>query len=197
MTITLPTAGQDPWDVDLNTVLSQVGNEWQPDDYGFATWNYDPAVCNSAVTLVNGTIYLNRVNVRRNVTVDGIAWVITTVGVGPVATQNWVGLYTAAGSRIAQTNVDAQVTVTGNKLTPITAVGLTPGFYWVATLFNAGTPPQILSGVDSTVRPNLGLATTALRSAVNGTAQTALPANITPASNTATGSKSQFVGLGL
>lgn len=194
---TLPTPGQDPWDAALNDVLAEVSNQWLPSDYGLAGWSYDPALCDNAVTVVNGTLYLNRVNIRRNVTVDNLAWMITTVGAAPVAGQNWVGLYTAAGSRIAQANVDAQVTVTGFKATAVAAVALTPGLYWVATLFNAGTPPQLLSGVDSTVRPNLALANAVLRSAVNGTALTALPASITPASNTATGGKPQFVGVGL
>lgn len=197
MTITLPTPGQNPWDSDLNDVLSEATNVWLPDDYGFAAWSYDPAVCTAAALAVNGTLYLNRVNVRRAVTIDTIGWAVGVVGVTPTAGQNWVGLYTAAGNRIAQAGVDASITSTGYKATAVTATGLTPGLYWVATLFNAATPPQMISGVDSSFRPNLGLTAASLRSAVNGTALTALPASIVPGSNTATGNKSMFVALGL
>lgn len=197
MTISLPAQGLEPWDAALNTVLSQVGNTWLPDDYGWAAWTYDPAVCAGSEAITNGTHYLARMNVRRTVNVDSIAWFVVTAGITPTAGQNWVSLYSSAGTRLATTGVDADFAATGPKLTAITPQALAPGFYWASFLFNAATPPALMSGVSSTSRNNQLLPVAQLRNAVNGTALTTAPASIVPGSNTAVASRNIWSALGL
>jgi len=60
------------------------------------------------------------------------------------------------------------------------------GFYWIGFLFNASTMPQIYRAQDlNATLMNLGLTTSLLQFATNGTGLTTLPSSITPASNTA------------
>jgi hypothetical protein len=158
--------------------------EMQPVDHGFQEWAFDPVVSTTGALAANGSVYLSRLPVRKAMTVSSIWWSVVTAGASPVGSQNWVGLYDSAGNRLAQAGVDASISSTGPKQTAITPVTLSPGYVWAAFLFNGATAPTLARGSTFETTPNAGLATAALRFALNGTGRTTLAASIVPGSNT-------------
>lgn len=167
-----------------------------PQDHGFETWSIDPGFPASSVISIAGRVYLTKLMIRRNISVDTIWWSIATAGVTPTAGQNEVGLYSSAGALLAAANVDAVISASGTKSTAITAQNLLAGtFVWVGFVFNAATLPTLVRGSSFESAPNINLAAATLRYAVNGAGATVLPASITPASNSATNSLSFFAAL--
>jgi len=159
-----------------------------PSDHGLIAWAYDPATgCNGTTLAVNGTMYLSTLSFRVTTTINKIWYMASTVGATPTSGQNWMGLYTAAGARVASGAADSLVTLFNAAVgvtfaTPYVAV---PGRYWVAMLFNATTPPTMSRTSASVNAFNNGAITSAAsyRFATNGTSQTVLPASITPSAN--------------
>jgi hypothetical protein len=170
--------------------LDVTGNalgEATPDNHNLVAWAYDSPSGTTASTAVNGTVYLVKMMVNQACTITKIYWHVGTIGATPTSTQNNVGLYSSAGTRLATTNVDTSISSLGMKTTTITGQALTAGsFVWVGMVFNATTPPSLarctaIGQFDQLV--NVGLTAATYRFAVAGTAQTSLPVSITPASN--------------
>jgi hypothetical protein len=161
-------------------------NQFGPADHGLISWAYDPSVPTTNTQPVNGTVYLVKLLLRHEAEISNVVWAVGTAGADPTAGQNEVGVYGSDGTRLAVANVDDDISSIGLKTTPVTPVTAGPGFVWAGFVFNAGTPPNLLRGEDFSglIRAgNVGLAAETLRWAINGTAQTALPATRTPASN--------------
>ena len=171
-----------------------------PSIQGAAAWCYDPALAVNSTQLTAGKLYLVRVDIGADVNATKIHWWVAGVGFAPTTNQNWVGLYSSAGTRLASTNVDSSFGSATLKTTTIPATALAAkSFYWVALLFNASGTPTLTrasgwNGVDTAA--NLGLTAATLRFATNGTSQTALPASITPASNVGTDIAGPWVAVG-
>lgn len=170
-------------------------NDFSPyDGLGWA-WAYDPVIADAGFLAVNGTLYLIRLNVRELPTpFTDTLWGIHTVGVGPVAGQNWSGIYDYAGNRLVQAGIDATITTAGlrNVVFPATRLPAvspsTPNtsFCWVALLFNAATPPTLLRAAANAANvSNFGLLVfpSLARFATAGVGLTTLPATITPLAN--------------
>lgn len=174
--------------------------EDKPAAHGIAAWCYDPALAVNSTALVNGSLYLVRVDIAAAVTVTKLYWWVGNSGSSPVTNQNHVGLYSAAGTLLASANADAAVSSAALKTTTITGQALTAGaFYWVGLLFNASVPPTLTrasgwTGVN--VAANLGLSAATSRFAINGTGRTSLPSSITPASNVGTDFAGPWVAVG-
>ena len=169
---------------------------WFPEDHGLVSWSNDPFAAASTVIAINQRIYVIRLPVRRSVTVDKLHWVVSTAGASPVAGQNQVGLYSAAGVRLASTNVDADISSSGAKETTITAQALTGGtFVYQAFLFNGATAPTLLRGSSLESSPSINLPTAQRRAAVVASAQTTLPASFDPATLTTTNCLTFFAAL--
>ncbi len=167
-----------------NDALAWPPAEYQPADQGYKGWAYDPALTLGGSVATNGTVYLTRLPVWSDGTLPAIAWAATTVGATPTAGQNQVAAYSAAGVRLGVANVDADITSTGVKETAIAgSVSAADRFFWAAFLFNAATPPTLARASSFASTPNAGLAAAAYRFCNNGTGLTALPASITPGSN--------------
>jgi hypothetical protein len=191
--VTVPAAGS------IYTATGAFG-EQLPVNHGFTGWTYDPALAQNVSLLTNGTVYLSKVHIPEDVTVTKLYWWVTTAAATATAGQNFVGLYSSAGTRLATTNVDAVITSTGLKTTTITGQALTAGgFVWVAMVFNAATAPTVARATGSgglATAVNAGLTSSTYRFATNGTAQTSLPASITPSSNTAAGFAGPWAAVG-
>jgi len=159
-----------------------------PAIHGAVAWTQDPATVYNTQLLTNGVVYLAAMYIPRDVSVTKIYWWVSTVATTPTAGQNFVGLYSAAGTRLATTNVDSDTTSTGLKTTTISSQALTAGaFYWVGIVANASTAPTLargpaVTGMDTAA--NMGLTAATARFATNATGQTSLPSSITPASST-------------
>lgn len=169
--------------------------EWQPTDHGLNAWAFDPSLVANSTVATSGTLYLTRLPVRAAVTVTSLWWAVVTAGATPTAGQNWVGLYDSTGNRLVQAGVDGAVTSTGPKQTAVTATALTPGYVWLAFLFNGATNPAVGAASNFVTIPNMNLSGASLRWAVNGTGRTALPTSITPGSNTTTGSNNYWAAI--
>lgn len=190
---TVPAAGS------VYTATGAFG-EQLPVNHGLSGWAYDPALAINTSLLTNGTVYLTKIHIPDDAAVTKVYWWVTAAAVTATAGQNFVGIYSSAGTRLATTNVDAVITSTGLKTTTIASQNLTAGsFYWVAMVFNAATAPTVARATGSTglaTAVNAGLTAGTYRFATNGTAQTSLPASITPGNNVAGGFAGPWAAVG-
>jgi hypothetical protein len=194
--------GGQPW------WLDSAGNVWNltaprgdflPGDQGLLEWNFDPSAAVAGTVLVAGKSTLARINVRTPMVVNNIWFHVTTVASGLTASQNFVGIYSSAGTLLgssAAASLDGKVTSTGVITQPLAApTPLAPGFYWVAQLYGAGTPPVCAQAANTVANANTGLSAASYRWATSGTGLTALAASITPASNVLTSAQPYWVGV--
>lgn len=163
----------------------------QPSDHGLIAWSGpDPAVASSTSALVSGTLYLTALFFRSAASVTKLWWIHTAAAVSATAGQNWTGLYGSNGTLLTSVGIDGVVTSNSvRSATLSSAQAVTAGTYWMALLVNASTPPTVARyGGASAAGNSMNLAAAGLRFCVNGTGLTSLPASITTASNTTTGS---------
>lgn len=183
--------GTDPWGALLNDTLFELHRtvETNPVDHGRIAWTFDPASNSGSTVIATGTPFMSKVWVREPTTLSSIGISITTAGVTLTAGQNFVGIYNAAGTRIAQSaDQTAAWAGTGYMEAAMTApVAVVPGAYYLTILANGTTAPSLARGAvagsgASTI--NFGLTATTGRYATGPAAQTSLPASITMASRT-------------
>jgi len=167
------------------TALFRTAGNTAPYRHGLASWAFDPVSVVGGQTGTAGTLYLVSLWNDTATTLTKFFWGISTAGASPTAGQNFIGLYDNTGTRLANVNVDARVTVANTMQTETINVAVSPNTqYWGAFLFNATTMPSVWRGgfiSGQLVNANLGNSTA--RFATNGTGLTALPASITPSSN--------------
>lgn len=167
-----------------------------PEDHGLFAWTHDPYGAASSVIAVNGRVYVVRLPVRRNGTIDKLHWTIATAGATPTAGQNQVGLYSAAGVLLDSTVVDGDISSSGTKETTIDAQALTAGTYvFQGFLFNASTAPTLLRGSSFESSPSVNLTASTRRAAVVSSGATSLPASFDPATLSTTNCLTFWAGL--
>jgi hypothetical protein len=175
-------------------------NGIQAGDHGFLAWNFDPVLSQGGNnTNTQGNVFLNAVKLRTARTVSNLHCYVSTAGTSITAGANWIGLYDSTGTLLGSAAMDSAFASTGLKTLAITPVSAAAGWYWVAILPNiTGTVAQLLvanaNGATQNVSPNIGLAASAYRCAVNGTGATTLAA-LTPANNSTTGAKPFWVAV--
>jgi len=158
----------------------------------FIAMNVDPALAGASATLTSGTVFMQRIDLTAAATISTIHQAVVTAGSGLTAAQNFVGLYNAAGTRLAVT-ADQSVawTTTGEKNMALVApVAVPAGTYYTAYLSNGTTPPMFIRTGVSVVAVDLvnhGLTTSTARWTTGPTVQTTLPVSITMASRVVTG----------
>lgn len=169
-------------------LLGREGGTMSPQAHSLAAWAFDPATVTSGLALTAGTLYLVKMQAAVAASATKIYWHVTSSGATPTSSQNFVGLYSSAGTLLGSAGADSDYT-SGFKTSTITATAVAAGsFYWAAFLFNGATPPTLGRAGNVTTGAslvNVGLSAAQYRFATAGTSQTALPASITPASNTA------------
>lgn len=176
--------------------------EASPAAHNLVAWAYDPSHAVNAIELTSGTVYLTKLHITRSVNVTKLYWWMSVAGAVAVVGQNFGGLYSSAGTRLATADADATVTASaGLQTLTISSTALTAGtFVWGALVFNAATEPtvQYASGATgATTAANVGLAAAAFRYATAGTLQTSLPASVTPASNSASLLAGPWMAVGI
>lgn len=165
--------------------------DFTPNQHGLIAFNYDPSFTPAADALTSGEVRMIKLpDFAKSVTISSIALFIAAVAVTPTAGQNFVGLYNAAGTRIAvSADISAATTVAGYSLqaltAPVVVAANTPTY--VAYLCNAATPYSLPSAATVSGRGplfNAGLTAATGRYTLGPAAQTSLPASITMASRT-------------
>lgn len=188
-----------------------------PSSAGLLAWDFPYAMGSIATTstgsavVTGGTLYLAKMVLAAGTVVTNLWFRIATAASGITTGQNFGGLYSAGGTRLA-TSADLS-TVIGTNTGPIQAALTAPytiqtsGTYYAAFFFNAGTTEPVLgcfSGQNTvtTGAQNLGSLTTfgntaaTFPFAVNTTGNTtSLPASLTMTSNSATGAYAYWVGV--
>lgn len=169
--------------------------------HNLVAWAYDPAFQSNATTLTGGTVYLAKMHVTTSTNITKLYWFMSTAGVTPTAGQNFGGLYDSSGTRLVTADADATVAgSTGLVTLTLSSTAVTAGsFYWAALVFNAGTLPTLARGsglTGSGTACNVGLTAATFRFGIGGTAQTSLPASITPASITGTTFAGPWMAIG-
>jgi trimeric autotransporter adhesin len=171
---------------------------WTVADSGLLAMNFDPILAAGQQIATAGTLYLLRVNIYKAITWTSVIVGVTTAGAGTPGTGTFTGLYSSAGTLLSgSADVASSLTSTGTRTLALTTPqALAAGsFVWVALLTNmATTQPTMGRSAAANQMLNLNLGATALRAALNGTSLTALPASITPSSNTGTGAQGFWVG---
>jgi hypothetical protein len=169
--------------------------DFQARDHGLEAWTNDPYISPSSSSITNGTMYVVKLMIRRPTTISNLWYVVTGAAVTPTASQNWIGLYNSAGTRLAQADIGTALTSSGTKSQAITPQAVTAGFVWVAILGNAATPATLIRGSSGESSPNINLPTAERRSAIAGTGLTALPASFTPSTLTTSNSLTLFAAV--
>lgn len=184
--------GSINWGTPLNTAIQQLdaAQMTHPQDHALTHWTFSPATNMVGSTITSGTVSMSKLWVRQPVTISVVGVGITAIGAALVAGQNFLGLYDSAGNRLGQTaDQTASWGTTGYKQAALTApVPLTAGYYYVATLTNAGTSPSFARGSALTASiANANLTATDGAYTTGPAGQTTLPVSITMASRTLTG----------
>jgi hypothetical protein len=161
----------------------------QPSDQNLLSWSFDPALAvNGGVAFSTGIIHLIKVSLRFAATISNVVYNVTGAGSTLTSGQNFVGLYTTSGTRVA---LSADQTTTwgssGVKTTAFTApYSAAAGSYYIAFLTNGTTGPALARATGTAnagAMFNAGLTAASYRFATNSSALTALPATITLSSN--------------
>lgn len=157
--------------------------------YGFVALPYDPVSAGASSLLASGTVYMIRVDIAAPATFTTITIPIFTAGSGLTAGQNFAGVYTAAGTRVAVTaDQSAAWATSGVKSMALTApYAAAAGTYYIALLANGTTPPGVLRSVSTGAVEgvlNFGLTPATARWTTGPTGQTTLPLSVTMASRT-------------
>jgi hypothetical protein len=173
---------------------------WIPADNGLLAATGDPESCRDTAILIAGTVYLRRIPVRGGITASNLCVCVTTAGSNTGGSAGtFAGLIAPSGALLTgSADVAGDLTSTGFQALPLTTPQNLAAYPWVwgVLLANLGTTqPTMLSIVSQTGQSNVNLAAAAYRSAVNGTLQTALPAPLTPAGNTATNRINLWMGV--
>ncbi|MGZ4619638.1 MAG: hypothetical protein ACXV3F_13190, partial [Frankiaceae bacterium] len=160
------------------------------DDQGLIAWSAAPDSAANNTPLVSGTIYLVKVWLRQAQTIANILLSVGCAGSGLTPGQNLAALIDSNGNQRGTTADQAAAWAsTGVQTMALTCpYNAAPGWYYVAIL-SAGTTPPSLQNCNANPGINAGLATTALRMAINGTSQTSIPASFTLSSNSTCGAR--------
>lgn len=153
-----------------------------PADFGLISWALDFAVADQNFSLTSGQIRLIQLKLRAAATITNICLGGTTAATAATAGQNFVGLYDAAGNRLAQSaDCTTQFGTTGGKTIPLTApYAAAAATYYVAILYvGTGTAMSCWAGSNQSPAPvNFGLTVATARYLAGPSAQTSLPASI-------------------
>ena len=165
---------------------------WIPTDNGLLLAVCDMAAAGASAAMVGGSVYLGKMVVRRDVTVSRV-WFQTSVAGTGSSTGSYVGLYSQAGTRLAQ-STDADATAAFKATAGPQSVALdvpqalkAGTFVWAALVENLdGTQPSLTTyAATIAARANLGLPPSQYRAASGGTGQTTLPSSLTVSSQSA------------
>jgi len=161
--------------------VSAPSEAWLPADNGLLGAAFDPAACgDNGSQPISGTVYLIAVNLRVATTISHLNAVIGVAGSGLTSNRNFLGLYSASGTRLAVTSnqstawasagdVDAALTSSYNAAA---------GLYYVALLANGTTTPYFAAGSKFGANFTPGNANDVFRFARGPSSQTSLPSSI-------------------
>lgn len=154
--VTTRTVVVGPYD-DTDTAIIRAGdvltedslalNSFVPADYGLKAWTFDPVMWASGFVLTPaGTLFWQRIHVRKAISVSQLVLFINSAGVGLVAGQCFGLLYgqTPTFSQIAFTSdQSANWQSTGYKAMNFSGgpFNLTPGDYFSVVYYNGTTGP--------------------------------------------------------
>lgn len=169
----------------------------QPADHGLIAWSGQPDISTTTSSAaVAGTLYLRRIPIRSTSTISRVWWINSAAGSGAVAGQSFVGLISSVGTVLSAGGIDSVATVGGPQFGTLTAAQTVSNWVWSALLINASGMPTVAraAGLSATGN-NIGLTAATYAYAVNGTGLTAIPASVTPGSNTLTGALALWMGV--
>lgn len=143
---------------------------------------------------VAGTVLLSRLHVPFRCSISQMQFYISSLGTGMVAGQNWMGLYTASGAKVAET-ADLTTEFSTGSITEVRTVNLTAtvrieaGYYWGAILYRALTasPGMGMTLPTATVTTMTNLNVTGLdgRACIASMGALTLPSQLTTISDVA------------
>lgn len=186
-------------DQDARISELEVAGTPTPAFLGFKAMPFPPEMAGSGTSLVSGTVYMQRFDLAQAETLTGLTFAVSTAGAGLTAGQNLVGVYDAAGTRLAVSADQSAAWASNDEKNPdFTApVAVSAGTYYSAVLSVGATPISMFRNVATQVAAQVvshGLTAANGRWTTGPTAQTSLPASVTMASRTLSGT-SFWVGV--
>lgn len=201
MTFTPIAVGSLAWGTPVNNALADqdaritnmenLGGE-TINALGFKAMPFAPELAGSGTVLASGTIYMVRIDITAAETLATHTINVSTAGSTLTAGQNLVGLYDAAGNRVAiSADQTAAWATSGEKNAAYTVpYAAAAGTYYLAILSVGTTPVSLFRNIATATAAaaiNHGLTAANARWTTGPTAQTTLPASIVMASRTLSG----------
>lgn len=123
---------------------------WQPEDYGFKAWAYDPSSAANSTTPTLGTLYVVRLKLRKEITISNV--ILICSGAGSALTGSYVALYQNGAKLVQSADQGSAFQSAGAKTVPVTPVVVPAGDLDIAVWFTGTTAPDLaragnLSGV--------------------------------------------------
>lgn len=118
---------------------------FNPVDYGWISWNYDPTLANTSTTgPTAGQAYLSLLPIRIATTVTNVILNIATAGSGLTSGQCFAGLFNSSGTLLAATADQSSPWATpGLKTQALTTPqAISAGIYYVGIFGNGTTLPK-------------------------------------------------------
>ena len=179
----------------LPTWQTSASVGWAPGDNGLLTASADPFAASLGTNQAGSArLYLVKLPIRLSMTITSL-WVFVATAATGTSTNSYVGLYSSGGTLLSgSSDVGTAVSSTGAiQIALTTPQSVSAGFVWAAMVFNGLTAnPKMQSGAGI---PNVGLAASTLRFAVNGQSGiSTLPPSLTVSNNSQSNAVSWWVG---
>lgn len=144
----------------LTADLATIPSVPQPADNYLYGWTGPPEFFVSNVAPTATEVYLQRIIVTANATINNLYFFVTSAGSGMTANRNFVGLYNASGTRLGL-SADCSSSWTSTHVAKIaltSGVSVTKGqIIYAAMLFTGTSMPQLAGGAQSYWdQPNVG-----------------------------------------
>jgi hypothetical protein len=163
----------------LRAAVTAGSGQWQPSNYGWIAWAYDPAAVTTTSIPSAGFLYVVGVQIPAATNITNLILSVGALDSGLAAGQNFVGLYQGGSLLGATADQQTAWSTTGLKTMPIVGgpVAVAAGLAYVGYYAGARTTLAFARGGNAVTFPANATGTTRMATANTGLT-TALPSTL-------------------